>query len=202
MISGRLENTGPFGGANMLDGITPSALRLRAHLRAVIAALRCPFLATKGHKSIVICTLEPKILKRATILIRKWLSEGWLGPTRVDGQPAATESKPPSTNGGKLPSTKDSKTRGTRKKTLPEPHNPPLSGAKKKEPPPTILDYDLWELLIGECERYKEKGLAVQIYYIKGSDRKWWGRHLRGEALAACRQEVCEEFQDVFLTER
>lgn len=163
MISGRLENTGPFGDANMLDGITPSALRLRAHLRAVIAALRCPFLLRAGQRSIVIVTMEPEILKRATVLLPNWLSKGWLGPTRDDGQPAATDSTLTSTDDSTLPSTKDSKPRGTSKKTLPEPQKPPLPGASNKDPPPTILDHDLWELFLGECDRFKEQGFPIEI---------------------------------------
>ncbi|KAK0741956.1 hypothetical protein B0T21DRAFT_360446 [Apiosordaria backusii] len=120
LVSGRLENEGPFGGAQV-------ATSNRAELRAAIAALRLCDWRADGFDNICIATDSSYVVDGATGWIKGWVRNGW--KTRTNGQ------------------------------------------AKNK---------DLWELLLGEVERWSSRGLRVEFWKI--------GRQLNVEADAIAKK--------------
>lgn len=106
IVSGRLENEGPFGD----DGAATSN---RAELRAVIAALRVCDWHDKGFNNIVIATDSSYVVEGATSWAKGWVRKGW--KTRVGDD---------------------------------------------------VKNKDLWDLLLGDVERWKLKGLSVDLWKI------------------------------------
>ncbi len=70
VVSGRLENKGPFGDASV-------ATSKRAELRAVIAVLRLCDWRGKGFDSLVIATDSSYVVDGATDWAKGWLRNGW-----------------------------------------------------------------------------------------------------------------------------
>ncbi|KAF3017079.1 hypothetical protein E8E14_006906 [Neopestalotiopsis sp. 37M] len=70
LLSGRLENEGPFGGRS-------AQTSNRAELRAVIAALRCEDWFRKGYHAIVLATDSGYVVEGATKHAKKWIRYGW-----------------------------------------------------------------------------------------------------------------------------
>ncbi|KAI0876026.1 ribonuclease H-like domain-containing protein [Hypoxylon argillaceum] len=70
MLSGRLENEGPFGD----HAIQTSN---RAELRAVIAALRSRYWDHDGFKIIVIATDSEYVTQGSTVWAKTWVKNGW-----------------------------------------------------------------------------------------------------------------------------
>ncbi|KAG5657953.1 hypothetical protein KAF25_006904 [Fusarium avenaceum] len=106
VVSGRLENQGPFGDRSI-------ATSNRAELRAAIAALRLSDWKREGFHTIVIATDSTYVLDGATAWTKGWVRNGW-----------------------KLRSGDDVKNR------------------------------DLWEMLLGEVERWKSQGVDVCLLNI------------------------------------
>jgi len=106
VVSGRLEDTGPFGDSS-------TATSNRAELRAAIAALRLCDWRSAGFDSIVIATDSSYVVNGATGWVKGWVRNGW--KTRTDGD---------------------------------------------------VKNRDLWELLLGEVERWKGYGLLVALWKI------------------------------------
>ncbi|KAH6987047.1 hypothetical protein EDB80DRAFT_731294 [Ilyonectria destructans] len=136
VVSGRLEDKGPFGD----DSVATSN---RAELRAVTGALRFCDWQNEGYDSIVIATDSSYVVDGATDWAKVWVRNGWR--TR---------------NGGY---------------------------AKNR---------DLWELLLGEVERWKQRGLSVGLWKIP--------RELNGDADAAAKRAAQNgaakaEFGDITL---
>ncbi|KAH7121372.1 hypothetical protein EDB81DRAFT_813866 [Dactylonectria macrodidyma] len=136
VVSGRLEDKGPFGG----DSVATSN---RAELRAAIAALRFCDWKDEGFDGIVIATDSSYVVDGATGWVKGWTRNGWTTRTGVD-----------------------------------------------------VKNKDLWELLLGEVERWKDQGLRVDLWKIP--------RELNGDADAAAKQAAHEgaakaEFEDVVL---
>ncbi|SPJ81865.1 uncharacterized protein FTOL_09270 [Fusarium torulosum] len=106
VVSGRLENQGPFGDHSI-------ATSNRAELRAAIAALRLSDWKQEGFGTIVIATDSTYVIDGATTWTKGWVRNGW-----------------------KLRSGDNVKNR------------------------------DLWELLLGEVERWKSQGVDVCLLNI------------------------------------
>ncbi len=70
IVSGRLENKGPFGD----DSVATSN---RAELRAAIAALRLYNWRSAGFGSLVIATDSAYVVDGATDWVRDWVHNGW-----------------------------------------------------------------------------------------------------------------------------
>lgn len=133
VLSGRLEEKGPFGDEC-------PATSNRAELRAVIAALRFRDWRADGFDSITIASDSSYVIDGATGWVRGWFRNGW--KTR---------------NGG------------------------------------DVKNKDLWELLLGEVERWEEQGVTVKLWNIP--------RELNtladSAAKAAANEAPVEEFRDV-----
>jgi ribonuclease HI len=134
VVSGRLENEGPFGNESV-------ATSNRAELRAAIAALRLQDWRNKGFDSLVLATDSSYVVDGATGWVKGWTRNGW--KTR---------------NGG------------------------------------DVKNRDLWDLLLGEVERWEHLGLRVELWNIP--------RELNGDADSAAKQVVNEgadvvEFTDI-----
>jgi ribonuclease HI len=106
VVSGRLENQGPFGDHSI-------ATSNRAELRAAIAALRLSGWKQEGFGTIVIATDSTYVLDGATAWTKGWVRNGW---------------------------------------KLQSGHN--------------VRNRDLWEMLLGEVERWKNQGVDVCVLNI------------------------------------
>lgn len=106
IISGRLENKGPFGSEH---GQTSN----RAELRAVLAALRFRHWVGEGFSTLVFATDSEYVAKGATEWARGWVRNGWTTRTGAD-----------------------------------------------------VKNKDLWEMLLGEAERWHDEGLGIQFWRI------------------------------------
>jgi ribonuclease HI len=126
IVSGRLENKGPFGGED------DTATSNRAELRAAIAALRLCDWRDEDFHGIVIATDSAYVVEGATGWVKDWLRNGWKTRTGED-----------------------------------------------------VKNQDLWNLLLGEVERWKDQGLLVEFWRIP--------RELNGEADAAAKKAANEE---------
>ncbi|KAF4993686.1 hypothetical protein FDECE_13343 [Fusarium decemcellulare] len=136
IVSGRLEEKGPFGH----DSVATSN---RAELRAAIAVLRLSNWQAEGIDSIVIATDSSYVVDGATDWVKGWVRHGW--KTRNNGK---------------------------------------------------VKNKDLWELLLGEAERWEHQGLRVSLWKIP--------RELNGDADAAAKQvarngSAMAEFTDITL---
>lgn len=134
VVSGRLENKGPFGD----DSVATSN---RAELRAAIAVLRLCDWRGEGFDSVVIATDSSYVVDGATGWVKGWVRNGW--KTRTGGD---------------------------------------------------VKNRDLWDLLLGEVERWKDHGLHVELWRIP--------RELNGDADTAAKQATDEgpaevEFRDI-----
>ncbi|KAH8657301.1 ribonuclease H-like domain-containing protein [Ilyonectria robusta] len=125
IISGRLENNGPFGDEH---GQTSN----RAELRAVLAALRFRHWVGEGFSTLVLATDSEYVAKGATEWIRGWVRNGWTTRTGAD-----------------------------------------------------VKNKDLWEMLLGEAERWQDRGLAIQFWRIP--------RELNVEADRAAKEAADDE---------
>ncbi|RDA84102.1 hypothetical protein CP532_1483 [Ophiocordyceps camponoti-leonardi (nom. inval.)] len=105
-VSGRLERRGPFGDEHRQSP-------RRAHLRAILAALRYRPWHLEGFTSIVIATTSEELHAIATYRIRSWITRGW----RYE-------------RGGLTP------------------HS------------------DLWKALLGEVEKYHDRGLSIYFWNV------------------------------------
>ncbi|KAL2269309.1 hypothetical protein VTJ83DRAFT_1493 [Remersonia thermophila] len=110
VVSGRLEEHGPFGDKS-------AQTSNRAELRAVIAALRFRNGPAEGFHTTVIATDSDYVVKGATKWVKKWLRNDWT-------------------------------TRGNY----------------------WVKNIDLWEALLGEVERWEDRGMEVQFWKIP---REW-----------------------------
>ncbi|KAK3290785.1 uncharacterized protein B0H64DRAFT_412139 [Chaetomium fimeti] len=108
IVSGRLEETGPFD-----DSQDCVATSNRAELRAAIAALRLRAWEKEGLCSIVIATDSSYVVEGATDWVRAWVRNGWR--TRKGGH---------------------------------------------------VKNRDLWDLLLGEVERWVAQGGRVAFWKI------------------------------------
>ncbi|KAI3398059.1 hypothetical protein diail_9923 [Diaporthe ilicicola] len=115
IITGRLENRGPWGDK---AGQTSN----RAELRAVLAALRFRVWPGEGFKTVVFATDSTYVVDGATQWAKNWVNNGW-------------------------------KTKGAKGS----------GGADVK-------NKDLWQALLGECERAHSNGMAIQFWHIP---REW-----------------------------
>lgn len=106
IMSGRLENKGPFGDEH---GQTSN----RAELRAVLAALRFRHWVGEGFTTLVLATDSEYVAKGATEWARGWVRNGWT--TRTGAQ---------------------------------------------------VKNKDLWEMLLGEAERWHDLGLKIHFWRI------------------------------------
>ncbi|KAH7124909.1 ribonuclease H-like domain-containing protein [Dactylonectria estremocensis] len=106
IISGRLENKGPFGDGH---GQTSN----RAELRAVLATLCFRHWVGEGFNTLVFATDSEYVAKGATEWARGWVRNGWT--TRTGGD---------------------------------------------------VKNKDLWEMLLGEVERWHDEGLEIQFWRI------------------------------------
>lgn len=120
VVSGRLEDKGPFGDDNV-------ATSNRAELRAAIGVLRLRDWRGENYDGIVIATDSSYVVDGATGWAKGWVRNGW--KTRTGGH---------------------------------------------------VKNKDLWELLLGEVEKWKQQGLRVDLWKIP--------RELNGDADAAARQ--------------
>ncbi|KAF7543498.1 hypothetical protein G7Z17_g10690 [Cylindrodendrum hubeiense] len=133
VVSGRLEDKGPFGD----DAVATSN---RAELRAAIAALRLCDWRAEGYDGLVIATDASYVVNGATGWAKGWVHNGW------------------TTHGG--------------------------GNVKNK---------DLWELLLGEVERWKDRGLRVDLWKIP----REWNADADAAAKQATHNGVAEnEFRD------
>ncbi|VUC37584.1 unnamed protein product [Clonostachys rosea] len=137
VVSGRLENKGPFGGFN-------KATSNRAELRAAIAALRLCDWRAEGYVNLVIATDSSYVVDGATGWVKGWVKNGWTTHIGDD-----------------------------------------------------VKNKDLWELLLGEAERWIDKGLVVEFWKIP--------RELNQEADQAAKETsqndpAVEDFKDVTLS--
>jgi ribonuclease HI len=107
VVSGRLENRGPFGGQDMV------ATSNRAELRAAIAALRLCDWRGDGFNSLVIATDSSYVVDGATGWAKAWFRKRWKTSSGDD-----------------------------------------------------VKNRDLWNLLLGEVERWKQVGLDVEFWKI------------------------------------
>ncbi|KAI8648698.1 RNase H type-1 domain-containing protein [Fusarium keratoplasticum] len=136
IVSGRLEDKGPFGD----DSVATSN---RAELRAAIAVLRLCDWRDQGYDGIVIATDSTYLVDGATGWAKGWVRKGW--KTRTGGN---------------------------------------------------VKNKDLWDLLLGEVERWHHQGLRVDLWKIP--------RELNGDADAAAKQAARNgaakvEFEDIML---
>lgn len=106
VVSGRLEEKGPFGEASQ-------ATSNRAELRAAIAALRLCDWRSEGFFTIVLATDSTYVIDGATNWVGGWIRNGW--KTRTDDD---------------------------------------------------VKNRDLWDLLLGEVEKWKTRGLLVKFWKI------------------------------------
>jgi ribonuclease HI len=104
IVSGRLEDQGPFGESF-------KATSNRAELRAVIAALRACDWRADGYTNLVIATDASYVVDGATQHAKRWVRNGW-----------------------------------------------------KIHTGDAVKNQDLWELLLGEAERWDDKGLRVEMW--------------------------------------
>lgn len=139
VVSGRLENQGPWGDAG-------SQTSNRAELRAVIAALRLRHWRGEGFKTVVFATDSSYVVDGATQWAKDWVNNGW-------------------------------KTKGTEGS----------GGADVK-------NKDMWELLLGECERAQPFGMAIQFWKIP---REWNTLADEGAKKAAAERDASDHWQDV-----
>ncbi|KAH7180007.1 uncharacterized protein B0J16DRAFT_348042 [Fusarium flagelliforme] len=136
VIYGRLKTLGPFGHSK-------PATTNRAHLRAVIAALRLSNWKEEGFDSITIATSSTYVVSKATTRLKKWVSNEW--------------------------------------KTL--------SGGD-------VEDKDMWELFLGEVERWNDENVRVRLLSIPRNVNA----HARLAAEEAARtQQNKEMFDDAVL---
>ncbi|KAJ9145311.1 Ribonuclease H [Pleurostoma richardsiae] len=134
VVSGRLENKGPFGNEAV-------ATSNRAELRAAIAALRLCDWRGEGYDAIVIATDSSYVVDGATGWAKSWVRNGWKTRTGRD-----------------------------------------------------VQNKDLWDLLLGEVERWNDQGLRIELWKIP--------RELNGDADAAAKQAAVNkmaenEFRDI-----
>ncbi|RSL51059.1 hypothetical protein CEP54_011599 [Fusarium duplospermum] len=134
VVSGRLENKGPFGD----DSVATSN---RAELRAAIAALRVCDWKKEDFDSIVIATDSSYVVEGATSWAKGWVRKGW--KTRVGDD---------------------------------------------------VKNKDLWDLLLGEVERWEQQGLSVELWKIpreNNTDADTAAKH------AARYETAIAEFKDI-----
>lgn len=139
VVSGRLENRGPWGD----EGIQTSS---RAELRAVLAALRFRHWRGEGFKTVVFATDSSYVVDGATQWARGWVNNGW-------------RTKGPRGSGGSV-----------------------------------VKNKDLWEMLLGECERAHGHGLAIQFWKIP---REWNTLADEGAKKAAAEGDAPDRWQDI-----
>lgn len=140
VVSGRLENRGPWGDEG---GQTSN----RAELRAVLAALRFRWWRGEGFKTVVFATDSSYVVDGATQWVRGWVDNGW-------------RTRPRGSSGG--------------------------GGEVKNK--------DLWEMLLGECERAHGCGLAVQFWKIP---REWNTLADEGAKTAAAEGDAPDHWGDI-----
>ncbi|CAM1508906.1 Fc.00g026450.m01.CDS01 [Cosmosporella sp. VM-42] len=134
IVSGRLENRGPFGDESIQSSN-------RAELRAVIAALRFRYWPGEGFKTMTIATDSEYVVEGSTKWVRSWVRRGWKTAGNVD-----------------------------------------------------VKNKDLWEILLGEFERWKDEGLSIQFWKIP---REWNATADAAAKKAASGDAVSEEWMDV-----
>ncbi|KAL1852813.1 hypothetical protein Daus18300_012057 [Diaporthe australafricana] len=139
VVSGRLENRGPWGDEG-------SQTSNRAELRAVLAALRMRHWRGEGFKTVVFATDSSYVVDGATQWARGWVNNSW-------------------------------RTKGARGS----------GGADVK-------NKDLWEMLLGECERADGFGLAVQFWQIP---REWNTLADAGAKKGAAEEDAPDRWADV-----
>lgn len=138
VVSGRLENGGPWGDEG-------SQTSNRAELRAVLGALRFRFWRGEGFKTVVFATDSSYVVDGATQWVRGWVNNNW-------------KTKGPSGSGG--------------------------ADVKNK---------DLWEMLLGECERAHDNGLAIQFWKIP---REWNTLADEGAKRGAAREDAADHWEE------
>ncbi|KAH8743366.1 putative ribonuclease H1 [Diaporthe sp. PMI_573] len=139
MVSGRLENHGPWGDKG-------SQTSNRAELRAVLAALRFRHWYGEGFKTTVFATDSSYVVDGATQWVRNWVKNSWRTKGERGGGDADVENK------------------------------------------------DLWEMLLGECERAHAIGLAIQFWKIS---REWNTLADEGAKKAAAEGDASDHWKDV-----
>ncbi|KAH8744983.1 putative ribonuclease H1 [Diaporthe sp. PMI_573] len=139
VVSGRLENRGPWGDEG-------SQTNNRAELRAVLAALRFRWWRGEGFKTVIFGTDSSYVVDGATQWVRGWVNKSW-------------------------------RTKGAR-------------GSGSAD----VKNKDLWEMLLGECERVHDAGLAIQFWHIP---REWNTLADAGAKKAAAEEDAPDRWQHI-----